>query len=318
MKKLLFIGLMSIVPLAFGQAKNYPDRPIRLIVPFAAGSTSDTSGRLIAQQLSTRLGQPVTVDNQPGADGRIGMMSAKNAQADGYTLVLGSWTNLSVNPIVIKSLPYDPLKDFKPISGMTRSMLGIAVPANSKIKTLADLINTAKANPKGLNFGNFAAGYQLATAWFANLAGISFTYVPYKSTSQMNTDLIGGQIDVDIDGVASLTQAAKAGQLHLLAVTGERRHHEFPKVPTIKESGFPEYSIYGWSALMVRAETPDDITNKLAETMQQVLASPVTKDFAAKLGSELMGGNPVEMRKFQAAEIETLRKVASEAGIKAR
>lgn len=305
---------IAVAPLAYAQS-DYPARPIRLVSPFAAGSTSDTSARFVAQHLSTALGQPVTVDNQPGADGRIGMMTVKNAAADGYTIVAGSWTNLAVNPVLIKALPYDPLKDFKPVAGIGRSMLGIAVSGNSSIKSLNELIAAARKNPKKLNFGNFATGYRLATEWFSSLAGVQFTNVPYKTTSQMNTDLAGRQIDVAMDGVTSMAALAKSGQLRLLGVTGEQRHPEFPDVPTIKET-FPEYSIYGWSALMVRSETPDDITEKLAAAVQKVLSSKEGEDFARKVGSELLLRSTSEMRKYQEAQIDTLRRVAAAAGMK--
>lgn len=309
------VPLIAAAPLAAAQG-DYPTRPIRIVSPFAAGSTSDTSARFIAQHLSTALGQPVTVENQPGADGRIGMMTVKNAPADGYTIVAGSWTNLAVNPILVKGLPYDPLKDFKPVAGIGRSMLGIAVPANSPYKSLADLVNAAKQKPKAINFGNFAAGYRLATEWLSNIAGVEFTHVPYRSTSQMNTDLAAGQIHVGMDGVTSMANMAKSGQLRILAVTGEQRHSEFPNVPTIKES-YPEFAIYGWSALMVRSEVPDEITQKLADAVQKVLASSEGRAFAQKVGSELMQRSTGEMRKYQLEQIATLKRVADAAGLTA-
>ena len=311
---LLALPAAGAARLAFGQT-DYPSRAIRIVSPFAAGSTSDTSARFIAQHLSLALGQPVSVDNQPGADGRIGIMTVRNAPADGYTLVAGSWTNLAVNPVMMKSLPYDPLKDFKPVAGIGRSMLGVAVSGNSPYKTFPELIAAARARPKELNYGNFAAGYRLATEWFSRLAGVQFTHVPYRSTSQMNTDLAAGQIDAAMDGVTSMTTLAKAGQLRLLAVTGEQRHSEFPNVPTIREF-YPEYAIYGWSALMVRSEVPDEITQKLADAVQKILASTEGRDFAQKVGSELLTRATGEMRKYQVAQIETLRRVAEAAGIK--
>lgn len=307
--------LLAGTPQVWAQARDYPNRPIRMVSPFAAGSTSDTSARFVAQHLSTALGQPVSVENLPGADGRLGMMAAKNAAPDGYTVVLGSWTNLAVNSVLIKGLPYDPLKDFKPVAGIGRSMLGIAVGGNSDIKTLADLIAAAKKDPKKLNFGNFATGYLLATEWFSGLAGVQFTHVKYRTTSQMNTDLAGGQINVAMDGVTSMAALAKSGQLRILAVTGEQRHPEFPDVPTIRET-FPEYAIYGWSALMVRTEVPDDITQKLADAVLKILASTEGRDFARKVGSELMQRPTAEMRKYQVAQIETLGRVAAAAGMK--
>ena len=307
---------LLITPLAQAQgAKDYPNRPIRLIAPFAVGSTSDTSARFVGSQLAIVLGQSVTVDNQPGADGRLGMTVAKNQPADGYTLVQGSWTNLAVNAVLIKNMPYDPLKDFKPIAAVGRSMLGIAVPGNSPIKSFPELLAAAKKEPKKLNFGNFGTGYRLAAEWFSALGGVQFTHVPYKTTSQMNTDLAGGQIDAGMDGVTSMSAMAKSGQLRLLAVTGDVRHPDFPNVPTVKET-FPEFSIYGWSALMVRTDTPEDITNKLADAVLKIMGSPEAAAFAKKVNSDLLQRGPVEMRKFQVGQIETLRKVAEAAGMK--
>jgi tripartite-type tricarboxylate transporter receptor subunit TctC len=313
--QLLGAGALGLPSLALAQAGAFPSRLIRVVSPFAAGSTSDTSARFVAQHLSIAFGQAVTVDNQPGADGRIGMMTVKNAPADGYTMVAGSWTNLAVNPVLIKDLPYDPLKDFKPVAGIGRSMLGIAVSGRSGIKSLAELIAAAKKNPGKLNFGNFAMGYRLATEWFSSLAGVKFTHVPYKTTSQMNTDLISQQIDVSMDGVTSMDSLAKSGQIRILAVTGDRRHADFPDVPTVKES-FPEYSIYGWTAFMVRSATPDAITEKLSSAVQKILLSKEGQEFARKVGSELFQGGAAEMRKYQAGQIETLRRVAEAAGIK--
>ncbi|MBN9411209.1 MAG: tripartite tricarboxylate transporter substrate binding protein [Burkholderiales bacterium] len=316
-----FLRALAMAPLAASplwaaaQPRDWPARPIRLVSPFAAGSTSDTSARFVAQHLSTALGQAVTVDNIPGADGRLGMMQAKNAPPDGYTMVLGSWTNLAVNAVLIKDLPYDPLKDFKPVAGIGRSMLGIAVSGQSDIKTIADLVAAAKRNPKKLNFGNFATGYRLATEWFSGLAGVQFTHVPYRATSQMNTDLAGRQIDVAMDGVTSMAALVKSGQLRMLAVTGEQRHAEFPNVPTLRET-WPEYSIYGWSALMVRTEVPDTIVQRLADEVQKILTSPEGQEFAKKAGSELLSRTTGEMRKYQVAQIDTLRRVAEAAGMK--
>lgn len=286
-----------------------------MIAPFAAGSTSDTSARFIGGQLATVLGVPVNIENQPGADGRLGMTLAKNQPADGYTLVQGSWTNLAVNAVLIKNMPYDPIKDFKPIAAGGRSMLGIAVPGNSPYKTFGELLAAARKEPKKLNFGNFGTGYRLAAEWFSSLAGVQFTHVPYKTTSQMNSDLAGGQIDAGMDGVTSMNAMVKSGQLRMLAVTGDTRHPEFPNVPTVKET-FPDFSIYGWSALMVRAETPDDITNKLAEAVTKVLTSPEADAFAKKTNWERLQRSPAEMRKFQLEQIAILKSVAEAAGLK--
>ncbi len=307
--------LSAAAPLALARSEGYPSRSIRIISPFAAGSTSDTSARFIANQLAMAFKQPVVVENQPGADGRIGMMTVKNAPADGYTVVAGSWTNLAVNPILMKDLPYDPLKDFKPVAGIGRSMLGFAVPGTSPFKTLPELLDAARKQPKALNFGNFGAGYRLAAEWLSELAGVQFTHVPFRATGQMNTNLAAGQIDVGLDGVTSMATLAKSGQLRILAVTGEQRHPEFPQVPTVREI-YPEFVIYGWSALMVRSQVPDDITQQLADAVQKILTSKEGLEFAARVGSDLLNRSTGEMREYQIAQIERLRKVADAAGLK--
>ena len=314
---LTLAGLMAIAPLAFGQSRDFPNRPVKLIVPFGPGSATDISGRFIAQQLGGILGQPVVVENRPGADGTIGLMAAKNAAADGYTIVQAGWTNLTVNPVVLKELAYDPVKDFRPISGVTRSMLGIVVAGDSNLHTLSDLLAAARQDVKRLDFGTFSAGYRLGVEWFANVAGVKINNIPYKSTTQIYADIMGHQIFGTLDAMSALAPQAKSGKLRLLAVSGETRHPELPNVPTVRESGYPEYVMYGWSAIYARAETPDDVASRLADAMQKVLASATAQEFARKLGSELNLRSPAAMRKFQADELATFQRVAQAAGMKA-
>ncbi len=298
------------------QSQSYPSKPVRLIVPFSAGSTTDISARIIITQLAPLLGQPVFIENRAGADGSIGIMAAKNAPADGYTLVSAGWTNLTVNPVVMKDLPYDPARDFKPVSGFTRGMIGLAVAGNSKFKNVADLIAAAKGSSKQLDFGTFSAGYRLAMEWLATAAGVHFAHVPYKTPGQMNGDLMGNQIDAVLDALPSLTPMLKAGKLRLIAVLGDKRHAEFADVPMMKESGFPDISIYGWSAVYVRTETPNDITERLVDAMQKVLAAQSTQDFARGIGSELIVGGPAVIRQFQMDQYQNFQRVAGLAGIK--
>jgi tripartite-type tricarboxylate transporter receptor subunit TctC len=313
---LLAAALAVASSAALGQSRDFPNRPVKLIVPFAPGSATDISGRFFGNQLAIVLGQPVIIENRPGADGSIGIMAAKNSPADGYTHVVAGWTNLTVNPVVMKDLPYDPIKDFKPVSGLTRSMLGLTVSGGSNIKTLDDLVAAAKKSPKLLDFGTFSAGYLLAMEWFANTTGVRFNHVPYKSGATINTDLMGNQIAATVDAMSALGPQVRSGKLRVLAVTGEARHPEFPDIPTVKESGYPEYSIYGWSAIYTRAETPEDITNKMAEAMQKVMASPAAQEYRKKVGSEFLTGPPAVMRKFQLDQYQNFKRVAESAGIK--
>jgi len=310
------LGLLAQAAPAAAQPRDYPNKPIRLMVPFGAGSGSDIAARFFGDQLAGVIGQPLVIENRPGANGIIGVMAAKNAPADGYTLLLGSWTTISVNPVVVKDLPYDPVQDFKPISGLTRSMISIAVPGGSGIKSVADLVATARQTGKPLNVGTYSAGFHIILETFNVAAGIKLVNVPYKAAGQLHTDVMGGQIDAAMDGTTSLGPMYRSGKLRLLAASGERRDPVFADIPTFRESGYPDFLAWGWSSFFVRAETPEEATQKLADAMQRVLASGTTQEFAKKNGSELMLFGPAVMRKFQVDEIGKFRRVAAAAGIK--
>ena len=309
------LALMLAAPIASGQARDFPIRPVKVIVPFTPGSGSDTSARFFGDKLATILGQPFVVENRPGASGVISVMAVKTAPADGYMILLASNSPLSVNPVTIKDLPYDPLKDLKPLSGMTRGMNAYIVAPNSKLKTLADVVTVSRQGPP-LNVGNYSAGYHLALEWFATLAGIKLNHIPYKGGAPIFTDVMGNQLDfaiVDLGGVASML---KSGKLRALAVSGEKRHPDFPDVPTIRESGYPDYVNYSWTSFYVRAQTPDDITAKLADALQTVLATNDAREFVKRTGSELMPYAPAAMSQYHRDELERFRRIAQVAGIK--
>lgn len=320
MKKtfLIFLGLMAAAPLAYAQTRDYPSRPLKLIAPFAPGSGADRSGRFFGELLGKVLGQPAVVENRAGASGAVGAVAVKNAPADGYTLLIAGWSAQAVSPIVVEDLPYDPIKDFKPISGLTRSALGFFVPGNSKINSLPDLLAAAKSGKQLLSVGTISQGQAIIVAWFSGMAGVKFLTVPYKSGGQMLTDLMSGQIDWATENIPSTTPLVRAGKLKMLATSGEARHPEHPAVPTVKESGYPQFVNYGWSGLYVRSDTPDDIVAILANAMQKVHAMPESREFAKKLGSELMNLGPAAMRKYEADQLATFRGVAQAAGIKAK
>jgi len=297
-------------------AAEYPTRPIHIIVPFTSGSGSDSSARFYGEALGRELGQPVIVDNRPGANGIIGLQMFKRQPADGYTILLASNSPMSVNPIVLKNLPYDPVADFKPVSGLGRGMNVFLVPVSSPLKTISDVVSYTKRTGKTLSVATYSAGYQLAATWFANMAGIKFTDVLYKGQAQIMTDLMGNQIDmavVDLGGALSLV---KDGKVRALAVSGEQRHRDFPNVPTIRESGYPDYVQYSWVSFYVGAKTPDGITQKLSEAMQKVLLTPEARSFQATNGGEIMPYTPKEMSALQQTEIARFRKVAAQSGIK--
>lgn len=308
-----FFVLTGLQASAQGVA-DFPDRPIRVIILFGPGGSADASTRLVSEELSRELGQPVIVENRPGANGTIAAMAVKNAPADGYTIFLTTNSPLVVNPIVLKDLPYDPVTDFKPLSGIARGMPMFAVSNNSELRTMRDIVERAKK--QALSIGSYTAGYQLAAEWFGTIADIDFLYVPYKTAEQMFIDAASGQLDVAIADTAAGASVLQGGKLKALAVSGETRHPELPDVPTIKESGFEDFVNYSWLAMYVRSETPEPITDKLSAALAKVLAlDSIKAGIRRKAGLEVMAYPPAEMRSFQMDELRKFQRIAKVAGV---
>jgi tripartite-type tricarboxylate transporter receptor subunit TctC len=317
--KIFFVLLFGLffAPWAAAQGGNYPDHSIKLIVPFTPGGGADIAARYFGKRLGDALKQNVVVINRPGAFGAIGAEAAKEAPADGYTLLLGSNSPMTVNPVVVKNLSYDPVKDFTPISGLARNTNVIIVPANSKFKTLADLVTAAKSAPQPLNGGTPATGYYLVMEWFAETAGIKINHIPYKGGVSCYTDVAAGRVDFGVAELAGTGQFIRSGRLRALAIFDEKRHSEFPDVPTVSES-FPGVVTFSWNALFVRTQTPDAIKQKLADSMKKIMASKDAERFVHKVGTQLLPLGPDAMRKFQLEEIARFQRIANAAGIKPR
>ena len=316
-KRLLTLALVlaGVASAALGQA-GFPNKALRIVVPTSPGSGSDITARYFGEQLAAALGQPVIIDNKPGANGVLAAMQVKQAPADGYTIFLGTNTHMAVNPIVVKDLPYDALKDFKPVTGLARGMMIFVTSPASKMNNVKDLVGAAKAAPKPLTVGTYTAGFHLSAEWFAAVTGTSFVNVPYKGAPEAFLGVMGDQLDWAVSDLIAAVPQVKAGKMKALAVSGDRRHPDSPDVPTIKEAGFPEYVNYTWTSMYIRSDTPDAVTAKLVDSMQKILASPSAKEFTAKIGSDPMALAPAEMRKFQISEIERFRRIADGAGIK--
>lgn len=307
-------ALPSAVPAAWAQSAPFPSKAVTIVVPFTAGSGSDTSARFFGEQLSKILNQSFVVENRPGASGVIAVNAVKNAPPDGHSILLASNSPIAVNPVTIKDLPYDPLKDLKPIAGVTRGMNALVVAPDSPIKTLADMV--ARGKEKKLAVGTYSDGYRLALEWLSSQTGVKFMNVPYKGGAPVFTDVMGGHLDVGVVDMGGAATIVKTGKLRAIAVSGESRHPEFPDVPTVKESGYPDYVNYSWTSFYVRSETPDDITRTLADAMQKALHSPAARDFVKKTGGELMPYTAEGMRDYQNIEIARFRSIADSAGIK--
>jgi hypothetical protein len=310
------VGIFFIPSLSQAQKTDYPTRSVKVIVPFSAGSGADHASRFFGDLLAKQLGQSFLVENRTGAAGMLAMNTVKAAPADGYTILMGSNSLMAVNPIMLKELTYDAVKDFKPIGGLTRGVNAIVVGKDSKYQSFTELLTAAKTSAVPLNGGTYALGYELALAWLANVAGVKFENILYKGLGEIMVGLLGNQLDFGIVSFNGAAPLLKAGKYRALALSSDQRHPDFPDVPTIAESGFPEFTNYTWTSFYVRSDTPDAMTNKLEEALQTVIATPIAKEYADQVLVELMPLKSDKMRQYQLEEIARFAKIAKEAGLK--
>ena len=314
--KLLLCLLAAIGSSVVGAA--YPERSIRLVVPFATGGTSEIVARSVASMLTTSLGQSVYVDNKPGGAGNIAMEEVKRAGPDGYTLMLGHVGTLAVNPALFgKKLPYDPNKDFAPVTLVAKVPNVIAVSERSQYKTLGDLVADAKKNPGKINYGsagNGSAGH-LAMEYFCSEAGIDLVHVPYKGSGPMLTDLIGGQIQATFNGLPSLMGQIKGNTLRPLAVGSLDRSKVLLSVPTIAESDYKGFETSQWYGIIVPAGTPQPIIDKLAQEIAKGLKSKEDSKKMLEDGAVLVGDTPAQFASFIKSEQRRWAKVVEKAKI---
>jgi tripartite-type tricarboxylate transporter receptor subunit TctC len=318
MKKLLAgIAMLAALPLAHAQpATDFPTKPIRIIVPFNAGSGSDETSRVYGEIVAKMLGQPIIVENRPGASGLVAIQAVKSAPADGHTLLLASNSPMAVNPLVMKNLPYDPFKDFRPVHGLSVGPAAIVARADTPFKNVKDMVEVARRENRPLSIGNYSAGYQMIAAWVGNAGKVPVTHVPYKGGAQMVTDVIGGQLDAGINDFGGVAELHKAGKVRIMAITGDKRDPMFTDIPTMIESGFPEFESYVWASMFVRAETPDAITKKLSDTFARALASPEGRAYQASRPGKPLLLPMQEMGEFHRREFERFKRVAEQSGIK--
>lgn len=289
------LGLSAIC-----SAAEYPDRPIKLVVGFPAGQSSDANARRIANGMSIILKQSVVVDNKPGAAGAIAHALVKNSPPDGYTLAIGSTGTLAINPYLYKSLPYDPIKDFEPVILISAAPLAMFVPASSPINNFKELVAYAKARPGKVTYGSGGSGStgHISMEMLKKQAGIDLLHVPYKGGPPMITDLIGGQVDVAIEPLGSILPFMKNGRVKFLGVTTLTRYAPIPDTPTLAEQGLEGFEAVPWTAVLAPKGTPAAIVQKLNETIAQVLKEPgVVEDFA-RTGSMSLGGSPAAASKY--------------------
>lgn len=310
---------IAVGALAQDGATTWPDRPIRLIVPFPAGSSTDIVSRVLAQKLASKLGQQVVIENRAGASGNIGAETVAKAAPDGYTIGIATASTHAVAASLNGSLAYDPLKDFAPVGPIGSQPYVLVVYPGMPVHSVPELIALAKAKPGTLDYGSagMASLAQLATALFAGMAGIEITHVPYKSSSQSMTDMITGRLDMQFATIAPSLPNIRAGQLRALATTGIKRVKILPEIPTVAESGMPDYEAVLWMSLVAPAATPGAVIARLNGELNTVLDSSEGKEALLAQGMESEPGPPEALTQRIRADIEKWRAVADKAGIRA-
>ena len=299
------------------RAQDYPSRPVRVVVPFSPGGAVDGPMRVIAQELSKRLGNQVIVDNRPGAGATIGTEVVAKAAPDGYTLLLASQTN-AISATLYPKLSYDPIEDFVPISLIGREPGVLVVHPSLPVKSFQEFVAYVKERPGQVDYASSGngSGQHLFVALLASMTGMKMNHVPYRGSGQATADLLGGQVQVSIPGTAGMVGHIKAGKLRALAVTGAKRSPQLPDVPTVMESGVPGYEAYVWMGLLAPKGTPAPIIDKVLRELMPVLATNEVKTYMASASIEIVGSTPAEFGAFFRAERELWAKVIRETGAK--
>lgn len=291
------IGLLMAPRTGAAQGADYPSRPVRLIVPYGAGGGADVVARLMADNLAPRLGQAVVVENRPGANGAIGTAAVAKADPDGYTLALVVSSHVFGRALV-PNLPFDPVKDFAPITLATRSPIVLVASASLPVKTLGDLLAYVRARPDELAFASAGNGSNVHVfgQWFNDLARLRMIHVPYKGSSAAHLDLISGRVAMAFDTLASVQPHVAAGKLKLLAVAGPRRLEQHPDVPTVAEAGVPGFEAESWTAVLAPAATPRPVVDRLQREIGAVLRMPAVRERLKGAGVQVVGSSPDELK----------------------
>jgi tripartite-type tricarboxylate transporter receptor subunit TctC len=311
----IVLGLASAVEI---HAQAYPTRPLRAIVPIAPGGGTDTTGRLVLTRLGDALGQQIVVDNRAGGGGTIGAMIAAKAPPDGYTFLFGSISTHAVNPAMYKKLPYDHIRDFAPVARIGTVPNVLVVHPALPVKTVADLIAYARANPGKINYGSAGIGSppHLSMELFKSMTRVNILHVPYKGAGPALSELLGGQTQAMCTSLAGLMPHIKAARVRALAVTTAKRNPQVPEVPTMIEAGVPGYEVTIWYAVFFPAGAPKVIVTRLNSELVKILNGSEMKDRMAQIGVDPAPSTPEELAAFVKAETAKYTKVAQDAGIK--
>jgi tripartite-type tricarboxylate transporter receptor subunit TctC len=316
---LLLALVAGLLPLVGHQAlAAYPDRVIKIVVPFAPGGGTDAIARVLAQEMAKDLGVSIIVENKPGASTIIGAQAVAASDGDGYTLLMGTFAH-AVNPSLNAKLPFDSDRDFAPVALVARSPNIVVVNPKSSFRSIADLIAAARAEPDRISYGTFGTGTSahLAGEMFKRMAGVNMTMVPYKGSAPAITDLLGGQTQVMFTTVASAAALIEGGQLRALAVTTLERSPAFPQLPTVAETGLAGFEAETWYGLFAPAKTPPDIIDRLNRSAAKAVQADAFRKLSVNEGLVLIAAPPQEFGRYYRSERERWRKVVEEAGIKA-
>ena len=321
LRRYAWVAAMALVlPFAGGAnaQSDFPNRPLRLIVPFPPGGSVDVSGRMVAKELGERLGQPVVVENRAGAAGSVGSDVVARSAPDGYTLVWGTVSSHAINMAMYSNIQYDNLRDFAPITQLMEQPLLVVVPSNSPINTYADLLKAARATPGKLNYGSPGVGTtgHLTGELLKRSMGLDAQHVSYKGSHPMLTDLIGGQIDFGIDNLPSALAQVKGGRLKALAITSKERSALAPEIPTLTETP-GGLVVVAWQGLFARAGTPEPILERLSREVRDILHRPEMREKLLQMGTTPVGNSRAEFAAFVREETTRWGDVVRATGLKA-
>jgi len=314
MKRILAAILLAAAGAA--AAQSWPSKPLKVIVPYPPGGTSDILARAIGPGITAALGQPVVIENKPGATGNVGADFVAKSPADGYTLLLADIGSLAISPSVLPTLPFEPVKDFAPVVMVAYSPHLLVVHPSVAAKDVKELVVLAKAKPDSFNFAVSGIGgaNHLAGIDFAQRAGIQWAYIPYKGGSQALTDMVGGQANVMFNGMLATYPFVKEGKLRVLAISSAKRFAAAPEIATVAESGMPGFETGSWQGIVAPAGTPPEVVNKLHATVTAILATPEMKDRLDKAGAEVRPMSPAQFGAFIRDERDRWAKVVKESG----
>lgn len=310
---------LALAGTAAWAADDYPNKPIRLIVPFAPGGVTDTGARVVAERLGQRLGQQVVVDNRPGASGNIGMQMAATAPPDGYTLVVGFDGTMVINPHVFAKVPFDPVKDFAPISKIGDAVLIIVTHPSVPVKTFQELVAYSKTHPGGVSYGSAGTGStpHLAGELLKMRTGAQFVHIPYKGGGQAMADVVGGTLPMLYTAVAGAYPFVQKGQINAIAVSSAQRLPSLPNVPTVAESGVPGFESSSWIGILAPAKTPAVIVDRLQRELLAVVNLPDIRERLASLGISASGNTPAEFGQQIQSDLKKYAEIVKTANIKA-